>query len=190
MAEKIDAGSAEQAGQVKHVDVCYFSWRGATKKVAEQIAESLQEHRVRIIQIRPFRNYPYIVWLLMSFIPGFGVKSGFDKPASGIMFLCLPKWTFNCPPITYFLKKVDLAGKIIFLAVTYGGFDEKRYVESLKKSLEKKGAEVKDTILVKRRHLEENQEKVAEMISNWAIGCITQLGSKGNGENRETEEKE
>jgi flavodoxin len=180
MAEKValDLGRTEQIGQI---DVCYFSWRGATKKVAEQIISSLKTHPVRVIEIKPFRDYPYIVWLLMSFIPGFGVKSEFNKPESKIMFLCLPKWTFNCPPITYFLKKVNLEGKVVFLAITYGGFDEKRYAESLKKSLEKRGAEVGDVILVKRKHLEENSEDVMENISNWAVRCVHMMGRELEG---------
>jgi len=171
MAEEIvaDTDNAER------IDVCYFSWRGATKKVAEQIARSLEDYQVQVIEIKPLRHHPYITWLILSFIPGFGVKSTFNEPESDVVFLCLPKWTFNCPPVTYFLKKVNLAGKTVFLAITYGGFDEKRYAASLKKRIRRMGARAGDVILVKRRHLEENPEKVMEEVSNWAVRCIRQL---------------
>ena len=167
MAEKVVAD--------KRIDIFYFSWRGATKRVAEWIAGSLSSYRVRLVEIKPLRDHSYIVWLILSFIPGLGVKSRFEPPQSKVIFLCLPKWTLNCPPVTYFLKKASLSGRVVFLAITYGGFDEKRYASSLKERIRKLGAKVGGTILVKRRHIEENPEMVRKMISEWAAKCILNL---------------
>jgi flavodoxin len=171
MVEEI-AGDLESK---RRIDVCYFSWRGTSKKVAEQIVRSLSNYQVRLIEIKPLRDYPYIIWLILSFIPGLDVKSTFDEPKSRVIFLCLPKWTFNCLPITYFLKKVDLSGKIIFLAITYGGFDEKRYAASLARKIERRGGKVRNVLLVKRRNLEKHPGDVLEIISNWAVECVSKI---------------
>ncbi len=63
----------------------------------------------------------------------------------------MPKWTVNCPPITSFLRKGHLRHREVFLVITYGGFDEKRYAQSYKKKIERVSAGVRNILLVKRR---------------------------------------
>ena len=133
------------------VDIVYFSWTGNTRKVVDIISQELSKHaKINVTQITPKRNYPYFIWLFLSFLPNIGVAFEGGHITSDIVFICMPKWTFNCPPITAYLKKNDLKGRFVYLVITYGGFDEKRYAASYKSKIGKICKEVKDFLLVKR----------------------------------------
>ena len=150
------------------VDVIYFSWTGNTKRVAEIIFKELLKLGVRshLAEIKPKRDYSYIIWLLLSFIPNVGVKIFEVKSTANNIVLCMPKWTLNCPPVTAFLKKAEIQNKMIYLVITYGGFDEKRYAVSYKKKIEKFGGIVKDVLLIRRREIETNKEKIESWVKN------------------------
>jgi hypothetical protein len=107
-------------------------------------------------------------------LPRISVKIKPVKVKSQNLFLCMPKWTFNCPPVTEFIKKSDLNGVNVFLAITFGGFDEKRYASAVKKQLEDRGARVVSTLLVKRREIDDAEDTVRR----WVRGCIEVM--KGN----------
>ena len=157
------------------VDIIYFSWTGNTKKVVEIISQELQDSiEVNVIEIKPKTNYPYFVWLLLSFIPGLGTAIRCEGTTSDLILICMPKWTFNCPPITSFLKAVQLKGKVAYLVITYGGWDEMRYAESYRNKIGQLCEEVRDVLLVKRSRIASEEGK----IRNWVKDMIGNLGER------------
>lgn len=151
----------------------FFSWTGNTEKIARLIADELLKNgvEVKIRRIVPFKDHSYFIWLFLSFLPRISVKIKPIKTESRNLFLCMPKWTLNCPPVTEFIKRSDLRNTAVFLVITFGGFDEKRYASSVKKQLEGKGARVVSTLLVRRRDIEHAENTVRE----WVRGCIEDL---------------
>lgn len=127
--------------------VAYFSLAKSTAKVAEALITRLSDHfEVSSAPIVPVKNHGYKYWLLLSFFPNLGVRiepiesnlAGYD-----LLILGTPKWTLNCPPVTEFLKLLQQArDKYGAVYVVHKGFDEKRYLESLKRKLEGKGMKV------------------------------------------------
>ena len=151
-------------------DLIYFSWTGNTKKVFEFLSDELEKRgwKVSLKEIKPIGDFHYIIWLLLSFIPNLGVRIQPMlpmQPASGVLFLGMPKWTFNCPPVTAFLKKADLRGKKVFLVITYGGFDEERYARSMIKKIESKEGIVKGLLLIKRKKIESGEYE--DIVRKW-----------------------
>ncbi len=143
------------------MEVYFFSFTGNCRKIAGWIAEKLG---VEANEIKA-PNFPYIVWLLLSFIPQLGIKSDVRPPQDEKIVLCFPKWTLNCPPITYFLKKYA-EGREVYMVICFGGFDEKRYAESYKRFALKR-AKKADYLLIKRRLVEEDAEKVKNIVYQW-----------------------
>ncbi len=144
------------------MDLYFFTFTGNSRKIAEMVADELGS------ELREIRSYklPYIAWLLLSFVPYLGVKINTQPPADSKIILCFPKWTFNCPPVTTFLKKFA-RGREIRMIICYAGFDEKRYAEFYKKFALKCGASKADYLLVRRRELRENPERVKADIKKW-----------------------
>lgn len=150
------------------IDIVYFSWTGNTKKVAELISSELKnetDFEVKLVEIKS-KDYPYIIWLLLSFIPNFGVNINQVEINSGTIILCMPKWTLNCPPITSFLKQTELRNKTVYLVITYGGFDEKRYAKSYANKIKRLGGIVKDVLFVKRNRIKKDEEKIIGWVKN------------------------
>jgi len=148
-------------------DIVFFSRTGNTRKVVEEIFQALVKGSdVKLIEIKAKRNYPYFIWLLLSFLPNFGLKIVCDDVTvtSGVVFICFPKWTINCPPITAFLRKVNLTEKMVYVVITYGGFDVKRYAEAYKEKIKKLCKEVKGVLLVKRSEIKKGN---LHKIRNW-----------------------
>jgi hypothetical protein len=138
------------------VDIVFFSRTGNTRVVVEEIFQALVKSlKVNFIEIKAKKNYPYFIWLLLSFLPNFGVKIVCNDVTvtSDLVFICFPKWTINCPPVTTFLRQGNLTEKMVYLVITYGGFDEKRYAETYKEKIKKLCKEVKGVLLVKRSEI-------------------------------------
>jgi hypothetical protein len=149
------------------VDIVFFSRTGNTRVVVEEIFQALvKSSNVNFIEIKAKTNYPYFIWLLLSFLPNFGVKIVCNDVTvtSDLVFICFPKWTINCPPVTAFLRQVNLTEKMVYLVITYGGFDEKRYAEAYKEKIKKLCKEVKGVLLVKRSEIKKGN--LGE-IRNW-----------------------
>ena len=149
------------------VDIVFFSRTGNTRAVVEEIFQALvKSSNVNLIEIKAKTNYPYFIWLLLSFLPNFGVKIVRNDVTvtSDLVFICFPKWTINCPPVTTFLRQVSLTEKVVYLVITYGGFDEKRYAEAYKEKIKKLCKEVKGVLLVKRSEIKKGN--LGE-IRNW-----------------------
>ncbi len=127
--------------------VIFFSYSGNSKKIAEIISKEL---KAEIFEIKTKIKLPYIIWLILSFIPfiSFPIK---DFEVKGeIIYLCFPKWTFNCPPVTSLIKSKKLAGKVIYLVISYGGWRVESYAESYAKFINKNGGKVKGIFLIRR----------------------------------------
>lgn len=142
--------------------IAYFSWTGNTRTIAQEMASVLQpEHSVSVFEIIPLKERNYWEWLLLSFIPGSKVQIkniDIDPSEYNHLILGTPKWTLSCPPINQFISTLNWKGKTsIFM--TYGGFDEDRYLRSLQKRLEKFGHKISGTLKIKRREIEKNKYK-------------------------------
>lgn len=106
------------------MEIYYFTYTGFSKKIAENLGKILD---IRPKEIKSFK-FPYLIWLILSFFPYLGIKATFEPPTSKTVFLCFPKWTFNCPPVTYFLKKLkNYPVENLILFVSYKGWGADHY---------------------------------------------------------------
>lgn len=147
--------------------VTYFSFTGNTEKVALAILGHLRKNGFdcEVFRIEPVLRLKYIFWLLLSFVPAlsFPIKNAksLDLEKYDVLILGTPKWTFNCPPVTYFirfLKRVNLKPSLkLFLFLTYGGFSEDVYLRELKDKIESLGVAVCGFEKFKRREIEEGR---------------------------------
>ncbi len=147
------------------MELYYFSFTGRSRRIAEWISEHLSIEAKEINA----PDLPYILWLILSFIPYLKIKASFEMPSSDRAIICFPKWTFNCPPITYFINRVRV--RELYLVICYGGFDEKRYANFYRKMVMKR-AEKCEYILVKRRHVDVSPEAVKAKILEWVDNVI------------------
>lgn len=134
------------------MELYYFSFTGRSRKIAEWISEHLSIEAREIKTI----NLPYVMWLILSFIPYLKIKASFKMPSSSRVILCFPKWTLNCPPVTYFLSRVRV--RELHLVICYGGFDERRYADFYRKMAMKR-VEKCEYLLVRRRHVDDGSAK-------------------------------
>jgi len=160
---------------VVRVLIAFFSYTGNTRVVAHQLATLLNNKKVEVDveEIQPTKRYPYLYWLLLSFIPNLRTpikQPTVDPSRYDLVCLGLPKWTLACPPVNQYLEEVNLRGKLVGLFVTYGGFDERRYLKQMIKYLTKKGVKVKATLLLKRSWVKE--DKIGEPLRRF---CNTLL---------------
>lgn len=158
----------------------YFSFTGSTEKVGNMIAGYFNKRGVSCVlyKIEPLFNLPYLLWLLLSFIPSlpFPLKNlnALSLDNYDVIILGTPKWTFNCPPVSSFIRFLKKArGKIkskfaIFL--TYGGFKENVYLERLKTKFERFGFSVVAAEKFKRANIQNDDVRVD-------IFCSKILGS-------------
>ncbi|MFW5918794.1 MAG: flavodoxin family protein [Halanaeroarchaeum sp.] len=133
------------------VVLTYYSRTGTTARVAADLAARFADPTVQ--RIRPDRERRYANWLARSFVPGStvpieGVET--DLREASALVLGSPKWTLSCPPVTAFLERANLEGVPTALFLTYGGFDERRYLNRLVERVSDAGADVVATLLVKR----------------------------------------
>ncbi len=136
--------------------VVYYSFTSTVERLASSIKTCLApSHDVTVTGIVPVRTRSYWTWLLLSFIPGSSVAignppvdvDGFDRICVG-----LPKWTFSCPPVNRYLA---LLPKVppetsLGLFMSFGGFDEDRYLREIAARVSRKGRLVA-SLAVKRR---------------------------------------
>ena len=123
--------------------MAYFSLAKSTAKVAQALATKLSDHfDMNFAEIISARNHGYRYWLFLSFLPNVGaainpVETSLEK--FDVLVLGTPKWTFNCPPVTQYLKLLrGTENKPAALYVVHKGFDEIRYLQSLKRKMLRK----------------------------------------------------
>jgi hypothetical protein len=149
------ADCRKKRGSKLRVLIAYYSWTGHTEKVATRIAENFADHDVSLRRIIPVRERGYKVWLLLSFLPGSRVPIlplDLDLGQFDLLVLGCPKWNLSCPPFNEFIKGLgNQSGRRAALFTTFGGFDEKRYVESVIRKLMKTGLDVRAHFMVSRK---------------------------------------
>ncbi len=136
--------------------VVYYSFTSTVESLARSIAACLAgRHDVTITSITPVRGRSYWTWLLLSSIPGSSVAIG-NPPADldGLDRICMgfPKWTFSCPPVNRYLAMLpELPPETsLGLFMSFGGFDEDRYLREIAARVARKGRLVA-SLAVKRR---------------------------------------
>ncbi len=144
--------------------VLYFTFTGNSKKIAEKLAKEVD---ARLVEVKPVVNLPYVLWLLLSFVPMLGFPVENFEVTERKVVVCFPKWTFNCPPITELLKRRVFSGKRVFLFISYAGWREKQYANFYRKLFERFGAKVELVELVKRDRLESSQ--VVRLKNLWML---------------------
>jgi len=149
--------------------LAYFSRTGATRSVAEEIRRYLEpQNHVDICEIVPVKRRSYLGWLVRSFIPGYRVdihSAVTDLSQYELLLIGSPKWTFGCPPINEYVSRLRGAeGRRFAVFLTYGGFDEKRYLRGLIEAVAKKGLKPSGYLLIKRRSILEgiHRERVED----------------------------
>jgi NAD(P)H dehydrogenase (quinone) len=145
----------ETEGLRLRVLVAYYSWSGNTEKVAMRIAKDYGGHDVSLRRISPVKDRGYRTWLLLSFIPGSRVAMkplDVDMGAFDLLILGCPKWTFSCPPFNEFVATLrNHRGKKAAFFMTFGGFDEERYLASVLRKLARAGLDVRSHLAVSRK---------------------------------------
>lgn len=129
----------------------YYSRTGTTARVADDLTARLDDPVVHRIRPRTERRYPN--WLARSFVPGSRVPIepvGTDLTDADALLLGSPKWTLSCPPVTEYVSRLEATDVPTGVFLTYGGFDERRYLNRLVERVADTGAEVAATLLVKR----------------------------------------
>lgn len=148
----------------------YFSFTGNAEKVGNLITRYLARIGINcdVYKIEPLFNLPYFLWLLPSFVPSlpFPVKNlkNLNLGAYDVIILGTPKWTFNCPPVTSFIRFLRKSREKIkskfAIFLTYGGFREDVYLEKLKAKFEKFGFDVVAVEKFKRSDIQNENVKV------------------------------
>jgi hypothetical protein len=139
--------------------VAWYSRTGTTARVVEGARPILEGlgHEVAEARIVPRRDFPYPVWLALSFVPGARVPLAGRYPAPEAFDACLlvvPKWTFSCPPVNQYLARFRRRLPPAAVLLTYGGFDEARYLQALERQLWRAGVPLLGSTLLKRRRIE------------------------------------
>ena len=131
--------------------IVYYSRTGNTRRVADRLATRLDDPMVH--RVTPTRERSYPNWLLRSFVPGSRVPIepvSLDPAGIDAVLLGAPKWTVSCPPLNEVLATLDLADAVVAPFITFGGFDEDRYLRRLAERLRADGASVPATLRVQR----------------------------------------
>lgn len=139
--------------------VAWYSRTGTTAGVVAGARPLLEElgHTVGEARIRPRRDLPYPVWLGLSFVPGARVPLAGPLPDPSAFDACLlavPKWTLACPPVNQYLARFGRRLPPTAVLLTYGGFDEARYLRSLEDHLRRDRVPLLGSTMLKRRRIE------------------------------------
>ncbi len=134
------------------LEIYFYSFTGVSKEIAKSLGALLGVEPKEIEG--PSWGYP--LWLFLSFIPHLRVKIRFERPKGNYGILVFPKWTFNCPPVTAFLKEVFF--ERLFLVISYGGWREKPFGEYYVRLARERAKEVA-VDYIKRAHWLENKER-------------------------------
>ncbi len=146
------------------MDIIYFSYTGNCQKIAHFLAKKLGLLSKEIQAPR----LPYFLWLILSFIPNLPFKVEIPSLKDQNLVLVFPKWTFNCPPITffhYYCVRNGIKFSKIFLIISYGGFGEKKYAQKYAQKFQKISQEVK-VFLLKKENINEKLPELYQWIKD------------------------
>ncbi len=139
--------------------VAYYSYAGNTKRVAQALAQRLRNFcDVEIVEIVPTRRRCYLHWLAYSFVPDSEVEienSEVELSQYDVVILGFPKWTFSCPPLNRFIRKLRSLNKPRFyLFMTCRGFDEQRFLDSFTRKLARMGCNITGSVTIERKQIQ------------------------------------
>ena len=139
--------------------IAYFSYMGNTRRIAQALSERLRKsYDVEIVEIVPTRKRSCLHWLAYSFVPD--SETEIENPERelsryDVVLLGFPKWTFSCPPVNRYIRKLrSLSKPRFYLFMTYGGFDEQRFLNSMTGRLTKMGANIVESLTIKRKQIQ------------------------------------
>ena len=139
--------------------VAYFSYTGNTKRVAQALTERLQNLcDVETVEIVPTRKRCYLHWLAYSFVPDCEVE--IENPEMELshydaVLIGFPKWTFSCPPLNRFIRRLRSLNKPKFyLFMTCGGFDDQRFLDGFTRKLVNMGCNIVGSLTIKRKQIQ------------------------------------
>jgi len=165
-------------GQKARLLVAYYSYTGNTKRIAQALAERLRNFcDVEIVEIVPTRRRWYLHWLAYSFVPDSEVE--IENPEVELsqydgVILGFPKWTFSCPPLNRFIRKLrSLNRPRFYLLMICGGFDEQRFLDSFTHKLAKIGCNVAGSLTIEREQI--HRETYRESVDSFAKYIQAQL---------------
>jgi hypothetical protein len=149
---------ASSTGQKARLLVAYYSYTGNTKHIAQALAERLRNFDVGIVEIVPTRRRCYLHWLAYSFVPDSEVEienPEVELSQYDVVLLGFPKWTFSCPPLNRFIRKLRSLNKPRFyLLMTCGGFDEQRFLDSFTRKLARMGCNITGSLTIERKQIQ------------------------------------
>jgi hypothetical protein len=151
--------------------IAYFSYSGNTRCIAQALAERLRHsHDVETLEIAPTRKRAYLHWLAYSFVPDSEVEienPEMELSLYDVVLLGFPKWTFSCPPLNRFIRKLKSGNKPRFyLFMTSGGFDEQRFLDNMTRKLTKMGCNILECLTVRRKQIQ--RETYVESVDSFA----------------------
>ena len=146
-------------GQKARLLVAYYSYTGNTKHIAQALAKRLRNScDVEIVEIVPTRRRWYLHWLAYSFVPDSEVEienPEVELSQYDVILLGFPKWTFSCPPLNRFIRKLRSLNKPRFyLLMTCGGFDEQRFLDSFTRKLARMGCNITGSLTIERKQIQ------------------------------------
>ena len=151
---------ASSTGQKARLLVAYYSYTGNTKRIAQALADRLQNFcDVETVEIVPTRKRCYLHWLAYSFVPDSEVdieNPEMELSHHDVVLLGFPKWTFSCPPLNRFIRRLrSLSNPKFYLFMTCGGFDAQRFLDSLTHKLVSTGCNIVGSLTIKRKQIQE-----------------------------------
>ena len=151
----------------------FFSWTGITKVVAEEIMRNISiNNKVHKFEIQPIKKRRYITWLLLSLLPSLKVKiqpiindlSNYD-----LLILGCPKWGLCSPPMNEYLNNLKRCeGRMSAVFITFGGYDERRYLLYLESFLKRKELHTIDKLAIRRSDVENGG--YTQVIKSFCLG--------------------
>jgi hypothetical protein len=165
-------------GQKVRLLVAYFSYTGNTRRIAQAVVERFRDLcDVETVEIVPTRRRSYLHWLAYSFVPGSEVEienPEIELSTYDAVLLGFPKWTFSCPPLNRFIRRLgNLAKPRFYLFMTCGGFDAQRFLDSMAYKLTKIGCTVVGSLMVRRKQIQ--RETYAESVDTFVERIQGQL---------------
>lgn len=130
-------------------------------------------HEVFRAALEPRLDLPYPLWLALSFLPGsrFPIRGNLPDPAAfDACLMALPKWTFSCPPVNSFLAAWGRRLPPTAVAITFGGWDEERYLAALQRRLRALGVPVLGGLAVKKKRI--HHAEVQILLADFLLQCF------------------
>ena len=126
----------------------------SSSRLIDLIVPRHDRAQVKLMRLEPQEAHGFYGWLLRSFIPGFKVPvKPIDLQGCVLIYLIVPKWGYNCPPVNGFIESHDLKGMSIILIVTYTKGNISGYVSRLARRVRDRGADLLGTIALKREEI-------------------------------------